>query len=70
LLNASGETHGTSFRLEKQPRAAHRPAEQVSGRTGGQRKLREILALLFDESEAFIASRFPLEEATLRNWRN
>ena len=28
-------------------------------------KLREILALLFDESEAFIASRFPLEEATL-----
>jgi hypothetical protein len=28
-------------------------------------KLREILALLFDEEEAFIASRFPLEEATL-----
>jgi Na+-translocating ferredoxin:NAD+ oxidoreductase RNF subunit RnfB len=28
-------------------------------------KLREILALLFDEREAFIASRFPLEEATL-----
>ena len=28
-------------------------------------KLREILALLFDEQEAFIASRFPLEEATL-----
>jgi ferredoxin len=28
-------------------------------------KLREILSLLFDESEAFVASRFPLEEATL-----
>ncbi|HIJ81440.1 MAG TPA: 4Fe-4S binding protein [Desulfuromonadales bacterium] len=28
-------------------------------------KLREILGLLFDEREAFIASRFPLEEATL-----
>ena len=28
-------------------------------------KLREILALLFDEHEAFVASRFPLEEATL-----
>lgn len=28
-------------------------------------KLREILALLFDEKEAYIASRFPLEEATL-----
>lgn len=28
-------------------------------------KLREILALLFDEREAFVASRFPLEEATL-----
>jgi ferredoxin len=28
-------------------------------------KLREILALLFDEREAFIASCFPLEEATL-----
>lgn len=28
-------------------------------------KLREILTLLFDEQEAFIASRFPLEEATL-----
>ncbi|MEI6207465.1 MAG: 4Fe-4S binding protein [Desulfuromonadales bacterium] len=28
-------------------------------------KLREILALLFDEQEAFVASRFPLEEATL-----
>lgn len=28
-------------------------------------KLREILSLLFDEREAFIASRFPLEEATL-----
>jgi ferredoxin len=28
-------------------------------------KLREILSLLFDEKEAFIASRFPLEEATL-----
>ncbi len=28
-------------------------------------KLREILGLLFDEQEAFIASRFPLEEATL-----
>ena len=28
-------------------------------------KLREILTLLFDEREAFIASRFPLEEATL-----
>jgi ferredoxin len=29
-------------------------------------KLREILALLFDEREAFVASRFPLEEATLQ----
>jgi len=29
-------------------------------------KLREILALLFDEREALIASRFPLEEATLQ----
>ncbi|NOY14104.1 MAG: 4Fe-4S ferredoxin, partial [Deltaproteobacteria bacterium] len=28
-------------------------------------KLREILALLFDEREALVASRFPLEEATL-----
>ena len=28
-------------------------------------KLREIFTLLFDEREAFIASRFPLEEATL-----
>lgn len=28
-------------------------------------KLREILALLFDEREAFVASRFPLREATL-----
>jgi ferredoxin len=28
-------------------------------------KLREILALLFDEREAFVASRFPLMEATL-----
>lgn len=28
-------------------------------------KLRQILALLFAENEAFIASRFPLEEATL-----
>ena len=28
-------------------------------------KLREILSLLFDEREAFVASRFPLEEATL-----
>ena len=28
-------------------------------------KLREILALLFDEQEAFVASRFPLEESTL-----
>ena len=28
-------------------------------------KLREILALLFDEREAFVASRFPLLEATL-----
>lgn len=28
-------------------------------------KLREILALLFDEQEAYVASRFPLEEATL-----
>lgn len=28
-------------------------------------KLREILSLLFDEQEAFVASRFPLEEATL-----
>lgn len=29
-------------------------------------KLRQILALLFDEREAFVASRFPLEEATLK----
>jgi ferredoxin len=28
-------------------------------------KLREILGLLFDEREAFVASRFPLEETTL-----
>jgi hypothetical protein len=28
-------------------------------------KLREILSLLFDPEEAFVASRFPLEEATL-----
>jgi hypothetical protein len=28
-------------------------------------KLREILNLLFDEREAYVASRFPLEEATL-----
>ena len=28
-------------------------------------KLREILAILFTEQEAFIASKFPLEEATL-----
>ncbi len=28
-------------------------------------KLREILCLLFDDQEAYIASRFPLEEATL-----
>ena len=28
-------------------------------------KLREILSLLFDEREAFVASRFPLEEAIL-----
>lgn len=28
-------------------------------------KLREILELLFDEREAFVASRFPLEESTL-----
>jgi ferredoxin len=28
-------------------------------------KLRQILALLFDEREAYVASRFPLEEATL-----
>ncbi len=28
-------------------------------------KLREILTLLFDEQEALVASRFPLEEATL-----
>lgn len=28
-------------------------------------KLREILSLLFDDEEAFVASRFPLEEATL-----
>mgnify|MGYP000682713254 CR=1 FL=1 len=28
-------------------------------------KLREILTLLFDEREAFVASCFPLEEATL-----
>jgi ferredoxin len=29
-------------------------------------KLREILGLLFDEREAFVASRFPLEESTLK----
>lgn len=29
-------------------------------------KLRRILALLFSEEEAFVASRFPLQEATLR----
>jgi ferredoxin len=29
-------------------------------------KLREILGLLFDEQEAFVASRFPLEESTLK----
>jgi NAD-dependent dihydropyrimidine dehydrogenase PreA subunit len=29
-------------------------------------KLRQILAILFSEEEAFIASRFPLEEATIR----
>ena len=28
-------------------------------------KLRQILAILFSEEEAFIASRFPLEEATI-----
>ncbi|GAF85931.1 unnamed protein product, partial [marine sediment metagenome] len=28
-------------------------------------KLREILTILFTEQEAFIASKFPLEEATL-----
>ena len=28
-------------------------------------KLREILGLLFDEQEVFVASQFPLEEATL-----
>ncbi|MFO7982299.1 MAG: 4Fe-4S dicluster domain-containing protein [Desulfuromonadales bacterium] len=28
-------------------------------------KLRQILSLLFDEREAYVASRFPLEEATL-----
>lgn len=28
-------------------------------------KLREILSILFDEREAFVASRFPLQEATL-----
>ncbi|MDA8427847.1 MAG: 4Fe-4S binding protein [Geobacteraceae bacterium] len=28
-------------------------------------KLRQILALLFDEREAYVASRFPLQEATL-----
>ena len=28
-------------------------------------KLREILSLLLDEREAFVASRFPLEEVTL-----
>ncbi|MCP3955348.1 MAG: 4Fe-4S ferredoxin, partial [Desulfobacterales bacterium] len=28
-------------------------------------KLRQILALLFSEEEAFVASRFPLEESTL-----
>jgi hypothetical protein len=30
-------------------------------------KLREILAILFSGQEAFVASKFPLEEATLRN---
>ena len=29
-------------------------------------KLRQILAILFSEEEAFIASRFPLEEATIK----
>jgi hypothetical protein len=28
-------------------------------------RLRQILTLLFSEEEAFVASRFPLEEATL-----
>ena len=28
-------------------------------------KLREILSILFSEEEAFVAARFPLEEATL-----
>ena len=28
-------------------------------------KLREILSILFSEDEAYIASRFPLQEATL-----
>src|SRR5210317_1598324 len=29
-------------------------------------KLRQILAMLFSEEEAYIASRFPLEEATIK----
>ena len=29
-------------------------------------KLRKILAILFSEEEAFLASRFPLEEATIK----
>ncbi|MCK4502850.1 MAG: 4Fe-4S dicluster domain-containing protein [Desulfuromonadales bacterium] len=33
-------------------------------------KLRKILSLLFAENEAFIASRFPLEEATLEELTN
>ncbi len=33
-------------------------------------KLREILSLLFDEREAFVASRFPLMEATLDELSN
>ncbi|MDH5479131.1 MAG: 4Fe-4S ferredoxin, partial [Nitrospinota bacterium] len=28
-------------------------------------RLRQILSILFDEEEAFVGSRFPLEEATI-----
>ncbi|WP_295577966.1 hypothetical protein [uncultured Lamprocystis sp.] len=33
-------------------------------------KLREILTLLFTEQEAFVASRFPLHEATAATRKN
>ena len=29
-------------------------------------KLRQILAILFSEDEAYVASRFPLQEATIK----